>query len=138
MSKKTDKKENTGWNLRPWQPLTKAEMMPLLDYYDYKPSPHKPLRRFLEIDGWDYAKIGESQYIPDEGGFYTSRGDIGHGLRKADCDVRVQVLDGTDKELAIKILRKIISKLQKDWERMTSEPKHDDNQEIDLDPSIPF
>ena len=73
----------------------------------------------VQVDGWNIAYWDEV-IGPDGDGDVLIAG-ITEELRRSpeELRVRVQIVEGTSKETAIRILRKIVSWLERDYEDIT-------------------
>jgi hypothetical protein len=77
-------------------------------------SARKPVRYFLQIDG-EKCEHWDDVWSPDDEGY----GVIGGGsfeLRNHAMPVRVQIAEGTKREDALALLKRIVGWLEKDWD----------------------
>jgi hypothetical protein len=77
----------------------------------------KPVRRFLQLDGWlqDYP---DGLLNPDADGHVVTAG-LSLDLRKSDWPVRVQIHEHAAREDVLALLGKITRWLESDWDGLT-------------------
>ena len=73
----------------------------------------KPVRRFAQIDCWEEGP--GNTVLPGDGERYVVMGGETYELRNTDFPVRIQILDGADKETVLELLAKAYSVLAEDW-----------------------
>ncbi len=84
----------------------------------------KPIRRFLQVDGWQDCEPGLSEHDrhvyachPDEDGEVTMAG-VRREHRNTDFPVRVQIHEGSDKAQVLRLLGKITRFLKRDFDEL--------------------
>jgi len=88
----------------------------------------KPIRRFLQVDGWQECPPGLCEHDrrvysvhPDEDGEVTMAGIVAEP-RNTDFPVRVQIHDGSDKAQVLRLLGKIARWLERDYDELMDPP----------------
>ncbi len=91
----------------------------------------KPIRRFLQIDGWQECSVGLSEQDrrvfsvhPDEDGEVTMAGIVMEP-RNTDFPLRLQIHDCSDKEQVLRLLGKVTTWLERDFDELMEMDLHD-------------
>lgn len=100
--------------LRPWTSLPEPTREEVLEEYA-----HKPVRCFLQVDGWEDKHGGDPVVHPDEEGHVLTSG-MRYELRNTDFPIRVQIYEGSNKEVVLTLLSKAHTWLERGWERLTT------------------
>jgi hypothetical protein len=110
--------------LHPWTNLREPTREELLEEYA-----RKPVRCFLQVDGWEDNHGGNTVVHPDEEGHVLTSG-MRYELRKTNYPMRVQIYEGSDKEAVLTLLNKAHTWIERGWERLTtpSSPQTPDKQ----------
>ena len=110
--------------LHPWTSLPEPPREELVEEYA-----HKPVRCFLQVDGWEDKNGGGSAMRPDEEGHVLTSGTR-YELRNTDFPMRVQIYEASDKETVLALLGKAHTWLERGWEGLTtpSPPQAPDKQ----------
>jgi len=110
--------------LHPWTSLQEPPREELVEEYA-----RKPVRCFLQVDGWEDKNGGGSAVRPDEEGHVLTSGTR-YELRNTDFPMRVQIYEASDKETVLALLGKAHTWLERGWEGLTtpSPPQAPDKQ----------
>jgi hypothetical protein len=100
--------------LHPWTNLREPTREELLEEYA-----RKPVRCFLQVDGWEDEPSMDSVVHLDEEGHVLMSG-MRYELRNTDLPLRVQIYEGSDKEAVLTLLSKAHTWLERGWERLTT------------------
>jgi hypothetical protein len=102
--------------LHPWTNLPEPPREELVEEYA-----RKPVRCFLQVDGWEDKNGGGSAMRPDEEGHVLTSGTR-YELRNTDFPMRVQIYEASDKETVLALLGKAQTWLERGWEGLTTPP----------------
>jgi hypothetical protein len=100
--------------LHPWTNLREPTREELLEE-----CARKPVRCFLQVDGWEDEHSGDPVVNPDEEGHVLMSG-MRYQLRNTDFPMRVQIYEGSDKEAVLTLLSKAHTWLERGWEKLTT------------------
>ena len=100
--------------LHPWTDLKEPLPEELIEEYA-----SKPVRCFLQVDGWESRDGGDSTTPPDEDG-HVLTGGVRYELRNTGSPVRVQIHEASDKETVLVLLSKARAWLERGWEELTT------------------
>src|SRR5215210_1235686 len=100
--------------LHPWTNLREPTREELLEEYA-----RKPVRCFLQVDGWEDKHSEDPVVHLDEEGHVLMSG-MRYQLRNTDFPLRVQIYEGSDKEAVLTLLSKAHTWLERGWERLTT------------------
>ncbi len=90
-------------------PLTRKNWVEReIDRLDYE---RRPPRAFLQLDGWFIPESGDYFMRPDAEGDCLTAGNV-VDRQRASAEVRVKILIGTDKAIAVRILEKLLNWLK--------------------------
>ena len=100
----------------------------------------KPVRDFLQVDGWFLGgpNGGDDVMQPDEDGDCLMAGGT-RDLRNSDSDlaVRVQIVAGADRDVVLRVLKKLRRWLKKDWDELAKRWEQTPRG-IEINNEIPF
>ncbi len=100
--------------LHPWTNLPEPTQEELVQEYF-----GKPVRCFLQVDGWEHRQGSDSVMRPDDEGHVLTSG-IRYELRNTDFPMRVQIHEASDKETVLTLLSKAHTWLERGWEGLTT------------------
>jgi hypothetical protein len=100
--------------LHPWTHLREPTREELVEEYA-----RKPIRCFLQVDGWEDNDSGDSVVRPDEDGHVLTSGTR-YELRNTAFPMRVQIHEASDKETVLTLLSKARTWLERGWEELTT------------------
>src|SRR5919202_1067169 len=116
----------------PWTSLREPAREELLEKYA-----RKPVRCFLQVDGWENNDGEDPAVHPDEEGHALMSG-MRYELRNTDFPMRVQIHEGSNKETVLTLLSKTHRWLELGWERLTtpSSPQTPDKQRTEEERAV--